>query len=178
VRLVESAIKPQVKVLLVMAKPNADIDWKHGFGGPRVLGPEIEGDGGGWYMAVGIPESFEIDLQSDGAEALKHYRERGPYDLVLSDLRLPGLSGPALGAAIRAENRGQRIVLMTETRSVGPDIRKQLGEIPLLNLNNIPARRPQKRASMKLFEDSEGKRLLDWVEVGLKAKPNRAKSRV
>src|SRR5262245_21236629 len=63
-----------------------------------------------WSMIVGVPESFELELETDGNEALKRYRERGPYDLVLSDLRLPGLSGPDLARAIRSKNPAQRIV--------------------------------------------------------------------
>jgi PAS domain S-box-containing protein len=40
-------------------------------------------------------EGYEVDIVSDGAAALMAL-DRGEYDLILSDLRMPGISGPEL----------------------------------------------------------------------------------
>jgi CheY-like chemotaxis protein len=167
IRLVESAIKPQVRVLLVIANPYASRRLKDSH---ALKGPEIEGYGQAWGMVVGIPKSFALELESDGNEALRHYRQRGPYDMVLSELRLPGLSGPELAAAIRSQSPTQRIVMITESKSVGPDIQQQLGDIPVINLKNPRTVAAMKRARMmRQYEDREGKVLLDWVEAAVRA---------
>jgi len=168
VRLVESAIKPRVRILLVIAEPNADLHWERGRG-PRLKGAEIERYQQVWHLVTSHPETFEIELESDGIEALKRYRERGPYDMVLSEFRLPGLSGTELAAAIRSENSSQRIVMITHARSVGSQVLRELGDIPVLNLAKPRTTEAQKRArTMGRYEDGEGQGLIDWVEAGLK----------
>ncbi len=49
----------------------------------------------------------------DGDEALDLYRQQGPFDFVLTDVIHPGLNGLELAKAIRAQNHGQAIVVMT-----------------------------------------------------------------
>ena len=126
-------------------------------------------------MIVGVPESFELELETDGNEALKRYRERGPYDLVLSDLRLPGLSGPDLARAIRSKNPAQRIVMITESLVPGVqlelgDIQLELGDIPVINRHDPRTAAAMKRARlMSRYEDTEGKALLDRVEAAVEA---------
>ena len=53
--------------------------------------------------------SFDIELAADGHEALRLYSERGPFDLVLTDLEHPGPNGLELRDAILALNQKQRI---------------------------------------------------------------------
>lgn len=55
---------------------------------------------------------FEVRDVSDGANALSTLRE-GPYDAVLSDIGMPGLSGIALLKAVRAEHKHLPMVLLT-----------------------------------------------------------------
>jgi CheY-like chemotaxis protein len=157
------------RVLLVIAEPNADLLWKHGHG-PRLEGPKIEGYSQVGDMVTSIPETFELELEPNGNEAFKRYRECGPYDMVLSELRLPGLSGPELAAAIRSQSPTQRIVMITESKYVGPHIQQQLGAIPLVNLKDRRTVAAMKRARMmRQYEDREGKVLLDWVEAAVRA---------
>ena len=55
---------------------------------------------------------FEVSLASDGREALKQFR-REPFDLVLTDLKMPGLSGLELLEAVRAWNPEVPVIVMT-----------------------------------------------------------------
>ena len=50
---------------------------------------------------------YEVESASDGDEAFRLYRKRGPYDLVLTDRHHPGMDGLDLAAAIRQENPTQ-----------------------------------------------------------------------
>ncbi len=51
--------------------------------------------------------------EADGDEALAHYLEFGPYDLVLTDYIHPGMDGIELAVAIRRKNPVQPIALVT-----------------------------------------------------------------
>jgi two-component system NtrC family sensor kinase len=55
-----------------------------------------------------------VDEASDGAEALG-WIEAEPYDVILCDLRMPGLNGEELLARLRAAGNGadRRLVFMT-----------------------------------------------------------------
>jgi chemotaxis protein histidine kinase CheA/CheY-like chemotaxis protein len=61
---------------------------------------------------------WTVDLAVDGAEALGKIRADNAYDLVLSDLEMPGLDGRALLKAVRADVDLQRlpIVIVTSRR--------------------------------------------------------------
>src|SRR2546427_553569 len=56
---------------------------------------------------------YEIEETSNGDEALRTYCERGPYDLVMTDLYHPGLNGIELVTAIHKWNPKQSIVFMS-----------------------------------------------------------------
>ena len=56
---------------------------------------------------------YEVESASDGDEAFRLYRKRGPYDLVLTDRHHPGMDGLDLAAAIRQENPMQAIAFFT-----------------------------------------------------------------
>lgn len=56
-----------------------------------------------------------VDTARDGIEALELLNQN-PYDLILSDLTMPGLDGPALYAALRAMRHSAampRMIFMT-----------------------------------------------------------------
>ena len=55
---------------------------------------------------------FEVTTARDGAEALERFR-REPVDLILTDQKMPGLSGLELTQAARAVNPEVAVVLMT-----------------------------------------------------------------
>lgn len=54
-----------------------------------------------------------VDTCSDGDEALRMYRERGPYTLVWTDLFHPGLSGDKLAQSIHKISPTQHILFST-----------------------------------------------------------------
>src|SRR5678816_4920352 len=58
-------------------------------------------------------DGHEVDSAVDGAEGLRRVEERR-YDLVVTDLRMPGLEGPALYRALRARYPEQppRVIFM------------------------------------------------------------------
>jgi CheY-like chemotaxis protein len=56
-----------------------------------------------------------VDTARDGIEALA-LLDQNPYDVILSDLRMPGLDGPALYEALRAMRHpttAPRVIFMT-----------------------------------------------------------------
>src|SRR5579864_3079323 len=94
--------------------------------------------------------TFELEVESNGEDGLRRYRERGPYDIVLTSSRfvpsyLPrsrqgaGMDGSDLALAIRSENPAQRIAIITEEPS--PTVRRsnqrKLGDVPLLRAEEL-----------------------------------------
>jgi DNA-binding NtrC family response regulator len=79
---------------------------------PRVL--VVDDDAALRYMLrEALDEAdLEVELASDGQEALDRL-QKGRYDLVLSDLRMPRVDGLALLAASRALHPAPRLILMT-----------------------------------------------------------------
>ena len=57
-------------------------------------------------------EGFEVVEATDGARALELTRQ-GPFDLVLSDIRMPGMSGVDLFHELRRSHADMPVVLMT-----------------------------------------------------------------
>src|SRR3989304_3302115 len=55
---------------------------------------------------------FEVALAADGHEARERCH-REPFDLVLTDQKMPGLSGLELIAAVRAQNPETPVIVMT-----------------------------------------------------------------
>jgi CheY-like chemotaxis protein len=130
VRLVQSAIKPEARVLLVAGDPD-DSRWKD----RRLAYRHIDL----WHLVWHHPISFEVELVSGGDEALQRYREHGPYDIVLSGLHIAGIDGSDLAQAIRRENSAQRIAIITEERSgaVRRSIQQKLPDTPVLREEDL-----------------------------------------
>ncbi len=77
---------------------------------------------------------YEVESASDGDEAFRLYRKRGPYDLVLTDRHHPGMDGLDLAAAIRQENPTQAIAFFTADVHSEPvyAFRRKFQDIPVL----------------------------------------------
>jgi CheY-like chemotaxis protein len=67
-------------------------------------------------------DGFDLEFAFRGDEALTHYCQRGPYDLVLTDLYHPGIDGVELARAIRRENPAQALAVFTAGITPGPFI--------------------------------------------------------
>ena len=49
----------------------------------------------------------------DGPSGLKALQEKGPFDLILLDFAMPGMTGSEVARTVRAANPGQPILMMT-----------------------------------------------------------------
>lgn len=58
----------------------------------------------------------EIECASDGKEAFRVYRERGPFGFVLTGLAMPGMNGVELIGAIARASHRQNFGFMTAHR--------------------------------------------------------------
>lgn len=61
-------------------------------------------------------DSFEVIEAGNGADGLKVFRENPDAVLVVSDVSMPGMSGPDLVTAIKSERPGLPVVLMSGQR--------------------------------------------------------------
>ena len=59
-----------------------------------------------------LGEEYEIDTAGSGEEALHKFTIQ-PFDLVVSDLRMPGIDGITLLQTIRQTNQNTHLILMT-----------------------------------------------------------------
>ena len=181
VRLVESAIKPKVKILLVVGYSAHEYRaLAFGKTPDPLLGPKSVKPYELWHLGTSHPESFEIELESNGRDAFRRYCEHGPYDMALIDFRLPGLAGDDLALAIRKENSAQRITMLMHSGFVGSSIRRKLGDIPILNLEQAykARKKEQTRYPSAFFDRRDGEHLLGWVEDGVRLTSKKpAKSR-
>lgn len=57
--------------------------------------------------------NIQIDVAEDGNQALRLYAERGPYNVVLTDIEHPGPNGLELSKAIWHRNRRQKVGFIT-----------------------------------------------------------------
>lgn len=81
-----------------------------------MAGPVVSGDEEAWRRMVRTrlaQAGFELEFAMDGDQALRCFRQGGPYGLVVTDLYHPGLDGIDLARAIRRDNPAQAIAVFT-----------------------------------------------------------------
>jgi two-component system OmpR family response regulator len=84
------------------------------------------------FMMTGLTRSgHQVEGESDGTAALKTYVERGPYDIVLTDIAHPGMDGIELVTAIREIRRSQAVIVCSGLLEKPISLRK-LKDVPLL----------------------------------------------
>jgi len=59
-----------------------------------------------------LSDSYEVDMALSGEEALKKDREN-PYDLIITDLMMPGISGLDLLRAVRVQRPEATVIMIT-----------------------------------------------------------------
>lgn len=59
-----------------------------------------------------VPDGYEIDTAASGKEGLERL-EKGEYDLVLVDLKMPGMSGIEFLVNIKSRRPEQKVMIMT-----------------------------------------------------------------
>jgi CheY-like chemotaxis protein len=152
VRIVESAIKPEAKILLVAHENCGDL----------------------WHLVCNHPMSFEVELESDGGNALQRYRERRPYDMVLTGFHIGGMDGADLASALLNEDPAQRIVMVTEEPSsvLMRSVQSKLGNIPILREQDLfKAMRKLDKAGR--LPEGEAQSLIDSVHAAIAEKCNK-----
>jgi CheY-like chemotaxis protein len=79
-----------------------------------------------------VDEGFEVEASVDGMEALILYRAKGPFDALLLDEEMPGLTGRQLLRLLRGE--GDRVPAVILSGNLVLDAREQaeLGIGPVL----------------------------------------------
>ncbi len=87
---------------------------------PRILIVEDDPAIRSGLIDVFTYHGFQVDSAVDGNDAW-HKAQRGPHDLILLDVMLPGLDGFEICRRIRAADREQAIILLT-ARSSDDDI--------------------------------------------------------
>jgi two-component system, cell cycle response regulator CpdR len=58
-------------------------------------------------------DGYEVEAAPDGAKALERLSAEGPFDLLLTDIRMPIMDGIALALAAARDHPDLAIVLMT-----------------------------------------------------------------
>ena len=79
---------------------------------PRILIVEDEPPIRSGLIDVFTYHGFSVDSAADGDDGW-HKAQRGPHDLILLDVMLPGLDGFEICRRIRARDREQAVILLT-----------------------------------------------------------------
>lgn len=79
-----------------------------------------------------IDEGFEVEVAADGAEALEAYRARGPFDALLLDEEMPGLTGRQLLRRLRSAGDAVAAVIYSGHLVLDDDEQAELGVGPVL----------------------------------------------
>jgi len=75
-----------------------------------------------------VASGYEVLALADGAEALKAARERGPFDLIVLDVMMPGLSGFDVARALQKDDATRRTpILIATARGEGEDMNEGFG---------------------------------------------------
>jgi two-component system, OmpR family, phosphate regulon sensor histidine kinase PhoR len=86
-----------------------------------------------------VCDEYDIDMATSGEEALRKEAEK-PYDVILIDLMMPGLSGMDLLRALKNQQAGAQIVMMTGYPSTKTSLHSmELGAFDYLPKPFIPS---------------------------------------
>ena len=64
-------------------------------------------------IKLNLGREFSISTAKESQEALEIVREQGPFDVVVSDMRMPGMDGATLLRTIKEENPQIMTILLT-----------------------------------------------------------------
>jgi CheY-like chemotaxis protein len=79
-----------------------------------------------------IDEGFEVEAAVDGTEALVLYRAKGPFDALLLDEEMPGLTGRELLSRLRGEGDRVAAVILSGNLVLEASEQAALGVGPVL----------------------------------------------
>ena len=82
---------------------------------------------------IGLENDFEVTVAESGEEALEQACA-GPPDLILLDVVMPGLDGPATLAALRADQRTREVPVILVTGKDGDEDRRRFEALGVAGL--------------------------------------------
>jgi two-component system cell cycle sensor histidine kinase/response regulator CckA len=80
---------------------------------PRVLVVDDEDSIRTFAERVLSDATYQVTLASDGAEALRLAKEKGPFDLFVIDLSMPSMAGDEVARRLRADNPDVKVLYFT-----------------------------------------------------------------
>jgi two-component system cell cycle sensor histidine kinase/response regulator CckA len=80
---------------------------------PRVLVVDDEDSIRTFAERVLSDAAYQVTLASDGAEALRLAKEKGPFDLFVIDLNMPSMAGDEVARHLRAGNPDAKVLYFT-----------------------------------------------------------------
>ena len=100
-----------------------------------------------WALAEGLSDDgFTIDTFATAEEAWR-WLQRGESDLVISDLRLPGMSGLDLARKLARGRHAQPVIIVTAYG--GPETQRELQRAGVFDCFSKPFRIDQLRNSVR-----------------------------
>ncbi len=93
----------------------------------RILAADDDPTMGVMFRAVLGAPAFELHYVADGQAAMQAYLAEGPFELVVLDVEMPGMSGLQVAASIRRSQPALPIVLLTGREDA--DFQRALAEL-------------------------------------------------
>ena len=101
---------------------------------------------------------YRVTTAASGSEALSIIEARGPFDLYVLDVMMPGMRGTELTDAIRARHRGARVLYFTGYSDDLFSGTRLLGENEAFIQKPVTRREVLEAISLMLFNDVKGPR--------------------
>src|SRR5262245_15151311 len=97
----------------------------------------------------------KVTRAADGAQLIEHLADQGPYDLVITDIAMPWMTGVQAMHATRTAGLGTSVIVMTALRDEGIPARvKALGDNAVLLLKPFTLTALESLASTLLPQSS------------------------
>ena len=109
---------------------------------------------------VRVEDGYEVVTARSGREALHEFGKQ-PFDLVITDLRMPGMDGVELTRAIRALDPGAAVIWITAYGS--HEVRDELARLAVYDCLDKPLEIAEIRQVVReALEATESQKQSDW----------------
>jgi sigma-B regulation protein RsbU (phosphoserine phosphatase) len=65
------------------------------------------------FLNAALVKEHDVTTANSGEEGLEHFKEKGPFPIVISDIQMPGISGYEVVAEIKKVQKDTVCVLIT-----------------------------------------------------------------